>query len=237
MARTAEPARRRRRGWRLWPSATPSPDDAVARLLAFHRLLVEDPLAPTAVRDPMKAIDDHLADSLVALELEPIRVGRDARRPRVRRRRSRAAAGDRAARDERSRSSRAPRGNARSSSEPIVGLRDDERASSSIRAPRPGPKAWRLSTSSPLARSRRSRSSPSTRRRCWPSAARSSAWRGRRDPARRGGGRSGGGATRPRAGRNPPDAAISRRRKPVSTPHVEGYGDSFRVSAPAGHGR
>jgi 16S rRNA (guanine527-N7)-methyltransferase len=49
------------------------PDDAVARLLAFHRLLVEDPVAPTAVRDPMKAIDDHLADSLVGLELEPIR--------------------------------------------------------------------------------------------------------------------------------------------------------------------
>jgi 16S rRNA (guanine527-N7)-methyltransferase len=50
------------------------PDDAVGRLLAFHRLLVEDPLAPTAVRDPMKAIDDHLADSLVGLELEPIRL-------------------------------------------------------------------------------------------------------------------------------------------------------------------
>jgi 16S rRNA (guanine527-N7)-methyltransferase len=48
-------------------------DDAAGRLLAFHRLLVEDPLAPTAVRDPMKAIDDHLADSLVGLELEPIR--------------------------------------------------------------------------------------------------------------------------------------------------------------------
>jgi 16S rRNA (guanine527-N7)-methyltransferase len=50
------------------------PDDAVVRLLAFHRLLVEDPFAPTAVRDPMKAIDDHLADSLVGLELEPIRL-------------------------------------------------------------------------------------------------------------------------------------------------------------------
>jgi 16S rRNA (guanine527-N7)-methyltransferase len=49
------------------------PDDAVSRLLAFHRLLVEDPLAPTAVRDPLKAIDDHLADSLVGLEVESIR--------------------------------------------------------------------------------------------------------------------------------------------------------------------
>ena len=52
------------------------PGDAVRRLLALHRLLVEDPLAPTAVRDPLKAIDDHLADSLVGLELEPVRAAR-----------------------------------------------------------------------------------------------------------------------------------------------------------------
>ncbi len=52
------------------------PDDAVPRLVAFHRLLVEDPLAPTAVRDPLKAIDDHLADSLVGLEIEPVRTAR-----------------------------------------------------------------------------------------------------------------------------------------------------------------
>jgi 16S rRNA (guanine527-N7)-methyltransferase len=49
------------------------PDDAVPRLIAFHRLLVEDPRAPTAVRDPLKAIDDHLADSLVGLEIEDVR--------------------------------------------------------------------------------------------------------------------------------------------------------------------
>lgn len=42
---------------------------AVAQLREFHRMLVEDPLAPTAVRDPRKVLDDHLADSLVALEL------------------------------------------------------------------------------------------------------------------------------------------------------------------------
>lgn len=35
--------------------------------------LTEDPLAPTGVRDPLRAVDDHLADSLVALELEPVR--------------------------------------------------------------------------------------------------------------------------------------------------------------------
>src|ERR1700761_1371676 len=49
------------------------PDDAVPRLLAFHRLLVEDPLAPTAVRDPLRAIDDHLADARLGPALEPIR--------------------------------------------------------------------------------------------------------------------------------------------------------------------
>ena len=49
------------------------PDGAVRRLRALHRLLVEDPLAPTAVRDPRKVLDDHLADSLVALDLEEIR--------------------------------------------------------------------------------------------------------------------------------------------------------------------
>ena len=39
-------------------------------------MLVEDPLAPTAVRDPQKVLDDHLADALVALELDPVRAAR-----------------------------------------------------------------------------------------------------------------------------------------------------------------
>jgi 16S rRNA (guanine527-N7)-methyltransferase len=46
---------------------------AVVQLRCLHQLLVEDPLAPTAVRDPAKVFDDHLADSLVALDLEPVR--------------------------------------------------------------------------------------------------------------------------------------------------------------------
>jgi 16S rRNA (guanine527-N7)-methyltransferase len=49
------------------------PAEAIAQLRELHRLLVDDPLAPTAVRDPGKVLDDHLADSLVALELDPIR--------------------------------------------------------------------------------------------------------------------------------------------------------------------
>jgi 16S rRNA (guanine527-N7)-methyltransferase len=46
---------------------------ATAQMRELHRLLVDDPLAPTAVRDPRKVIDDHLADSLVAVELDPVR--------------------------------------------------------------------------------------------------------------------------------------------------------------------
>jgi 16S rRNA (guanine527-N7)-methyltransferase len=49
------------------------PDSAIGQLRRLHRLLVEDPLAPTAVRDPGKAIDDHLADALAGLELDQIR--------------------------------------------------------------------------------------------------------------------------------------------------------------------
>jgi 16S rRNA (guanine527-N7)-methyltransferase len=48
-------------------------DRAIGRLGELHRLLMEDPLAPTSVRDPRKVIDDHLADSLVALELDQVR--------------------------------------------------------------------------------------------------------------------------------------------------------------------
>jgi 16S rRNA (guanine527-N7)-methyltransferase len=38
----------------------------------LQQLLAADPLAPTAVRDPRRIIDDHLADSLVALELRQL---------------------------------------------------------------------------------------------------------------------------------------------------------------------
>jgi 16S rRNA (guanine527-N7)-methyltransferase len=48
-------------------------DEAITQLRDLHRLLVEDPLAPTAVRDPVKVIDDHLADALVGLDLDVVR--------------------------------------------------------------------------------------------------------------------------------------------------------------------
>jgi 16S rRNA (guanine527-N7)-methyltransferase len=46
---------------------------AEARLETLLGALTGDPLAPTSVRDPEQALDDHLADSLVALELSEVR--------------------------------------------------------------------------------------------------------------------------------------------------------------------
>ena len=47
--------------------------EALERLL---ELLRTDPAAPTTVRDPGTAVDAHVADALVALELEPVRSAR-----------------------------------------------------------------------------------------------------------------------------------------------------------------
>lgn len=44
--------------------------DALARLLAA---LAAEPDPPTTVRDPLDAVDQHVADSLSGLELEPLR--------------------------------------------------------------------------------------------------------------------------------------------------------------------
>ena len=43
------------------------------RLTALLAMLTEDPHAPTTVREPLTAVRDHLADSLVALELPQVR--------------------------------------------------------------------------------------------------------------------------------------------------------------------
>jgi 16S rRNA (guanine527-N7)-methyltransferase len=48
--------------------------DQLARIL---RALALDELAPTSVSDPVRAVDVHLADSLVALELELVREARE----------------------------------------------------------------------------------------------------------------------------------------------------------------
>lgn len=54
------------------------PDDAAPALRTLLVLLATDPLAPTAVREPDKALDDHLADALVALELDAVRAAATA---------------------------------------------------------------------------------------------------------------------------------------------------------------
>ena len=51
----------------------PAAPEALARLLA---LIGSEPAAPTALRDPATAVDAHVADALVALELERVREAR-----------------------------------------------------------------------------------------------------------------------------------------------------------------
>ncbi len=47
--------------------------DALVPLLTLTQLLIDDPRAPTAVRSESAVLDGHIADSLVALDLEPVR--------------------------------------------------------------------------------------------------------------------------------------------------------------------
>lgn len=47
--------------------------DALSRLSRLVERLVDDPHAPTSIRDPEMVVERHVADSLVALELEPVR--------------------------------------------------------------------------------------------------------------------------------------------------------------------
>jgi 16S rRNA (guanine527-N7)-methyltransferase len=49
------------------------PTRAVERLEALLCLLAEDPFAPTTIHDPWRVVDDHLADSLVVLEVLQVR--------------------------------------------------------------------------------------------------------------------------------------------------------------------
>ncbi len=49
------------------------PELAARQLRSLLELVATDPRAPTTVRDPQAIVADHLADSLVALELPPVR--------------------------------------------------------------------------------------------------------------------------------------------------------------------
>lgn len=50
--------------------------DAITKLSRLVEHLARDPHAPTSIRTPEMIVDRHLADSLVALELEPVRRAR-----------------------------------------------------------------------------------------------------------------------------------------------------------------
>jgi 16S rRNA (guanine527-N7)-methyltransferase len=50
----------------------------VARLVVLLQMIASDDRAPTTVRDPAAAVDQHLADSLVALEADAVRGARTA---------------------------------------------------------------------------------------------------------------------------------------------------------------
>lgn len=52
------------------------PGDAPARLTALLELVAEDETAPTTVREPERAVDVHVADSLSGLEVEALRGAR-----------------------------------------------------------------------------------------------------------------------------------------------------------------
>lgn len=52
------------------------PDTAVPALASYLELLASDPTAPTTVTDPREGVDTHLADALVALELDVVRAAR-----------------------------------------------------------------------------------------------------------------------------------------------------------------
>jgi 16S rRNA (guanine527-N7)-methyltransferase len=51
-------------------------DGQIDQLAKILRALATDELAPTTVREPRWAVDVHMADSLVALELDPVREAR-----------------------------------------------------------------------------------------------------------------------------------------------------------------
>jgi 16S rRNA (guanine527-N7)-methyltransferase len=52
------------------------PDGAAERLTALLDLVAAEPASITSVRDPVQGVDVHVADSLVALELEVVRGAR-----------------------------------------------------------------------------------------------------------------------------------------------------------------
>ena len=61
------------------------PEPPRPNLQALQAALTDDPHAPTTIRGPLSVVRDHLADSLVALELPAVQGGHPDRRPGIRR--------------------------------------------------------------------------------------------------------------------------------------------------------
>ena len=76
-AATPDHRTRTRRGTRL--TATTCRPTSASGSATWSISSSGDPLAPTTVREPAKVLDDHLADSLVALELDRARAARRSR--------------------------------------------------------------------------------------------------------------------------------------------------------------
>jgi 16S rRNA (guanine527-N7)-methyltransferase len=66
-----DPVRALAERYRLAPGAS-------QKLSIYLDLMVRDDTAPTAIRDPQRVLGDHLADSLVALEIDQVRSATDA---------------------------------------------------------------------------------------------------------------------------------------------------------------
>ena len=215
----------------------PRPAAGAARARAPARAARADPTAPTTVRDPAAAVDAHVADALVALELERVRearriadLGAGAGLPRPRRSpprcRTRAVAlvessGRKCAFLERAAAA--------------MGLA--ERRRSSTRAPRRGRRASAAATSS-----RRGRVAPLAVlvEYAAPLLALGGAlvaWKGRRDAAEEADGAAAAAATGPRAAEVRPVAAMERGRTSAPPRLPEGWFDPEPLSPPAGNGQ
>ena len=196
------------------------PAGAADQLRALVELLATDPHAPTTVRTPRGIVDDHLADSLVALELPEVRAASRDRRPRLggrvpglplaialpqarvsARREHRAASAT---------SSSAPSRPAASANAEVVHARAEEW--------RAGIASCDVVTARALARARR-------RRRVRRAAARGSAGHSSRGagagPRRRGGRRAAAAVSVSRSARSSPVHPYPGARAPPSAPHVK----------------
>ncbi len=206
------------------------PGSAVERLRSLVDLLVGDPLSPTAIRDWGRAIDDHVADSLVALEALdgavavadigsgaglpglPLAIAspesefalvESARRKTEFIERAIAACGVANATAVNARAEAWPEG---------IGRFD------AVTARALAPLAVVAEYAAPLLRI----------------GGILVAWRGRRDAAEEAAAVRRVRGARAGAGRDPPRQPLRGRRAPPSTPHVEGYGYSRAVPAPTG---